>query len=292
MSLKEYVVTAKSMDDLESLYNDLETAGGTATIPDRAVPVYRRRPISQCTHYMLTDEEAVKLNNDSRILNVEPMELILGSIKLNSYKQTGTFSKTTYLTGMNASWKNWALLRCLEGVQRSNWGDNGTATQTATIDVGPTGKNVDVIIIDGMCGVPDHPEFAVNADGTGGTRYVQYNWYQLNSIVSSIDDDAATLLTGNYSYSAAADVGNANHGAHTAGTALYRYKETGEHRKTTSDYEGYDYTKWDKFDVIGNKYNRLVIYRGDLFHASLDYFGNNPTNCRLFQTFFFNTLHY
>jgi hypothetical protein len=219
MSLKEYVVTAKSMDDLESLYNDLETAGGTATIPDRAVPVYRRRPISQCTHYMLTDEEAVKLNNDSRILNVEPMELILGSIKLNSYKQTGTFSKTTYLTGMNASWKNWALLRCLEGVQRSNWGDNGTATQTATIDVGPTGKNVDVIIIDGMCGVPDHPEFAVNADGTGGTRYVQYNWYQLNSIVSSIDDDAATLLTGNYSYSAAADVGNANHGAHTAGTA-------------------------------------------------------------------------
>jgi hypothetical protein len=79
---------------------------------------------------------------------------------------------------------------------------------------------------------------------------------------------------------------------HTAGTALYRHKETGEHRKTTTDYEGYDYTKWDKFDVIGNKYNRLIIYRGDLFHASLDYFGNNPNNCRLFQTFFFNTAHY
>ena len=55
MSLKEYVVTAKSMDDLESLYNDLETVGGTDTIPDREVSVYRRRPISQSTHYMLTD---------------------------------------------------------------------------------------------------------------------------------------------------------------------------------------------------------------------------------------------
>lgn len=219
MSLKEYVVTAKSMDELESLYNDLETAGGTDAVPDRVVPVYRRRPISQSTHYMLTDEEAITLRNDPRILNVEPMELIRGSVKLHSYKQTGTFSKTTYTTSMDASWKNWALLRCLEGSQRSNWGDDGTTTQNATIDVGPTGKNVDVIIMDGICGVPDHPEFAVNADGTGGSRYVQYDWYQLNSIVSSIDDDASTLLSGSYSYAASASITDANHGAHTAGTA-------------------------------------------------------------------------
>lgn len=79
---------------------------------------------------------------------------------------------------------------------------------------------------------------------------------------------------------------------HTAGTALYRHKATGEHQKVTDDHEGYDYTKWDQFDTIGNKYNRLVIYRGDLFHASLDYFGDNLQNGRLFQTFFFNTAHY
>jgi hypothetical protein len=79
---------------------------------------------------------------------------------------------------------------------------------------------------------------------------------------------------------------------HTSGTALYRYKATGEHRKITKDYEGYDYTKYDKFDIIGNKYNRLILYRGDLFHASLDYFGDNDQNCRLFQTFFFNTEKY
>jgi len=77
---------------------------------------------------------------------------------------------------------------------------------------------------------------------------------------------------------------------HTGGTGLFRHKRTGNHYRTeNSDYESYDYTKWDLFDVIGNKYNRLVVYRGDLFHASLDYFGDNKDNGRLFQTFFFNT---
>jgi len=79
---------------------------------------------------------------------------------------------------------------------------------------------------------------------------------------------------------------------HTGGTGLFRHKATGEHERVTQDYEGYDYTKWDLFDIIGNKYNRLVIYRGNMFHASLDYFGDSLQNGRLFQTFFFNTVHY
>jgi hypothetical protein len=79
---------------------------------------------------------------------------------------------------------------------------------------------------------------------------------------------------------------------HTSGTALYRHKETGQYSRINDDYDGYDYTKWDKFDVVGNRFNRLVIYRGDLFHASLDYFGDNAQNGRLFQTFFFNTERY
>lgn len=79
---------------------------------------------------------------------------------------------------------------------------------------------------------------------------------------------------------------------HTAGTAFYKHKESGQHSRTKENHEGYDYTKWEKFDVIGNKFNRLIIYRGDLFHASLDYFGNNKETGRLFQTFFFNTERY
>jgi hypothetical protein len=76
---------------------------------------------------------------------------------------------------------------------------------------------------------------------------------------------------------------------HTAGTGIFRHKETGEYRSASNEHESYDYTKWDKIDVVGNKYNRLVIYRGDLFHASLDYFGKDLYDGRLFQTFFFNT---
>jgi hypothetical protein len=75
----------------------------------------------------------------------------------------------------------------------------------------------------------------------------------------------------------------------SSGTAMYRHKESGEWRAPENLHEGYDYTKWDKVDSIGNKYNRLILYRGDLFHASLDYFGKNLYDGRLFQTFFFDT---
>jgi hypothetical protein len=78
----------------------------------------------------------------------------------------------------------------------------------------------------------------------------------------------------------------------SAGTALYRYKETGEYCRTDNSsphLDGYDYTKWDLVDYVANKYNRIVMYRGNLYHASVDYFGNNMSNGRLFQTFFFNT---
>lgn len=92
---------------------------------------------------------------------------------------------------------------------------------------------------------------------------------------------------------------------HTGGTGLFRHKETGlysfpldnngnragsDHpllQKMTMDYQ--DYTKWDLVDVVGNVYNRLVLYRGDIFHASLDYFGHDLNSGRLFQTFFFST---
>jgi hypothetical protein len=43
--------------------------------------------------------------------------------------------------------------------------------------------------------------------------------------------------------------------------------------------------------VIGNVYNRLVLYRGDLFHRSIvSGFGNSIHNGRLTQVFFFDEL--
>lgn len=78
----------------------------------------------------------------------------------------------------------------------------------------------------------------------------------------------------------------------SSGTALYRYRENKEYERSDNNapfLDGYDYTKWEKTDYISNKYNRIVMYRGNMYHASLDYFGDNYNNGRLFQTFFFNT---
>jgi hypothetical protein len=87
----------------------------------------------------------------------------------------------------------------------------------------------------------------------------------------------------------------------SAGTAIYKHKETGlmswkyvehtdeENRTAAPLLETQDFTKWDLVDRFANVYNRLVLYRGEYFHTSLDYFGTNKENGRLFQTFFFDT---
>lgn len=88
----------------------------------------------------------------------------------------------------------------------------------------------------------------------------------------------------------------------SGGTALYKHIETGmtatpELPNGETNYElldiihddGMDYTKWEMTDRVANVFNRLVLYRGDYFHASLDYFGKDINDGRLFQTFFFNT---
>lgn len=77
----------------------------------------------------------------------------------------------------------------------------------------------------------------------------------------------------------------------SGGTALYRHKKTGQRFPISddSDKDSYDYTQWEMVDRIGNIFNRLVLYPGNLYHASVDYFGQNMENGRLFQTFFFDT---
>ena len=46
---------------------------------------------------------------------------------------------------------------------------------------------------------------------------------------------------------------------------------------------------WTQIDSMGNKFNRLVLYRGGLQHRSiLPGFGTDKYTGRLFQTFFFN----
>ena len=76
----------------------------------------------------------------------------------------------------------------------------------------------------------------------------------------------------------------------SGGTGIYQYKKTGATvASQLSQYEAQDMTKWELCDIIANRYNRLVLYRSEMFHTSLDYFGSDLKTGRLFQLFFITT---
>ena len=87
-----------------------------------------------------------------------------------------------------------------------------------------------------------------------------------------------------------------------SGTALFTHKATGLNKtpyKQNGDVDfellneiykdSQDMSKWNLNVQVSNVYNRLVMYRGYYFHTSLEYFGNDLNDGRLFQTFFFST---
>ena len=326
--MREYIVTCKSYEDLEELYNDMETPGGSLYIPDRAVELVHRRTISRNTHYMLTEEEAEQIGNDPRVI---ACELTMKDLPIEvdfAWTQTADFNKTDSSFDGGDD-KNWGLYRILQGQSASlpdpqtfnitvttpgfaytlsgtdrsgsvsgdnatvtltvgdtinfnlssvsvshpffirdsngganvsnpaatNQGSTGTATVSwtpntagsyvyqcgnhpgmiGTITVNATsgsnnwgsdavaeltnstivcpgsGKNVDVVIVDSHIN-PDHPEFAVNPDGTGGSRVNQFNWFQYSTALGE-----TTPAT--YTYSTSGASPNSNHGTHVAATA-------------------------------------------------------------------------
>ena len=83
------------------------------------------------------------------------------------------------------------------------------------------------------------------------------------------------------------------------GTTLYAHKQT---RARTYFEEGWDAawkdipgechldgTPWEPVDVLGNVYNRLVIFDASAIHSASQYFGTVKENARLWQMFFFDT---
>jgi len=83
------------------------------------------------------------------------------------------------------------------------------------------------------------------------------------------------------------------------GTTLYAHKQT---RARTYHDPGWDAawkdipgdchldgTPFEPVDVLGNVYNRLVIFDASAIHAASEYFGTVKENARLWQMFFFDT---
>ena len=83
----------------------------------------------------------------------------------------------------------------------------------------------------------------------------------------------------------------------SSGTGIFRFKDGTRTEEEASqkgvlellDENSQDYTKWELVDRVGNVFNRLVLFNAKQYHASLDYFGTNKENARLFQVFFFAT---
>jgi len=210
--MNEYIVTCRSYEDLEDLYDDMETPGGSLYIPDRAVELVHRRAISRNTHYMLTEEEAVEIRNDERVIACERLASERGLIPDYLWTQTADFNKTTGTFAGDD--KNWGLYRTTEVATVSNWGSDNTAEITnRTIACSGSGKNVDVVIVDSHVN-PNHPEFAVNSDGTGGSRVIQFNWFSYSTTLGY-----TTGASYPYSTQGGGSPYNSNHGTHVAGTA-------------------------------------------------------------------------
>lgn len=86
----------------------------------------------------------------------------------------------------------------------------------------------------------------------------------------------------------------------SCGTTLYAHKTT---RARTYYEEGWDVawkdvpgdchldgSSFEPVDVLGNVYNRLVIFDASAIHSASQYFGTVKENARLWQMFFFDTL--
>ena len=205
--MEEHIVTLNKHEDLSDFYTEMESSGGSGSIPTRAVSCLNRRPKSRNTNYNLTTSEASTLKGDSRVRDIISKSQLDTITNKPVYTQTSTDWNKSATAG--ATNKNWGLYRSIRGSQVSGWGVGGTVAESATINTTSSGKNVDVIIMDGLIGTT-HPEFQMYPDGSGGTRVNQFNWLQYKDEIEGGGDGTYTYSSGNSA--------NDNHGMHVAGT--------------------------------------------------------------------------
>ena len=176
----EFIITVNDPMVWDELWEELTIDGlGNNFIPSRDIKVLNDRPFNEyCAHFSLTVDEANSIKQDIRVSSIE----LKASLQDDVYKEFlgkryGMYDKSQITTN---DMKNWGLIRAT----------NDTNPFTGTYIRGDyqfslDGTGVDIIVIDS--GIePDHPEFAVNPDGTGGTRVVDFDWSSLG--VSGVYD--------------------------------------------------------------------------------------------------------
>lgn len=173
--MREHIITVKDPKVWDTgLWDELTKDGlGDNFIPTREVEVVNERPFNEwCAHFNLTDEEAAQIRQDPRIDTVELKADLQEDVEKGfTGTRTANYNKSNSTT---ATMKNWGLLRCINAANPFSSSTSVDGDYTYNLD----GTGVDIVVIDS--GVEaGHPEFAVNADGTGGSRVVDFNWASL-----------------------------------------------------------------------------------------------------------------
>jgi hypothetical protein len=163
----------------EEIHQELMSARGNDVIPERAVEPHNLLEGSEYNGiFYLTQEEADLLMSDIRVRAVHRDPLEIGVRKSALGTRAGVYWRDGSVTIANTH-KNWGLIR--SNFQYNNYSNLNTTSSQFTYNLDGTG--VDIIVMDS--GVePGHPEFAVNADGTGGSRVIDHDWTQYGYITS------------------------------------------------------------------------------------------------------------
>ena len=214
MEEKVYIVTLYKHEDLEQFYNEMGD-----------YHLVMKRPMSRNTHYKMTEEQAEVLRQDPRVWDVQlppeerGMKMFRDVINYTPYNINDNFWKNIFTGTINTNDRQWGHVHCAgDTAQRgkSTFGRDGTNLLTEIVDVFNDGKHVDVVICDDPVSSDCSEWFSPT---TGLSRFVEYDWYSnLNSLVSTIDDDGQTLPTGAYPNYVSNAVNTESHGVHVAGT--------------------------------------------------------------------------
>ena len=175
-----YYVVVDHPDYKQDVHSELTATTGEFPVPDRAVNCADAMPWSEYNGiFNLTQEEAAMLMSDLRVRDVHLLPEENPDVIVRHHGQRyGTYDRSQTLYSANS--KNYSLIRSINPT--NNYGATTVTNKAYSFNLDGTG--VDVVIMD--TGVEQyHPEFAVNADGTGGTRVVDYDWTQ-HGIITSV----------------------------------------------------------------------------------------------------------
>ena len=212
---KVYIVTLKNRDDLEDFYAEMSSKG---------FRLHMKRKISRNTNYYMTQDQANELKKDSRVLDVELADNIIAKptaiYNNTSYNKNGFFWKTgSFPIPTDFQWGH-IHAGSASQIGKGSFGYGGTSRKNASVDVFNNGKHVDVVILDQPMAYDSEEWYSPS---TNTSRFVQYQWFnQLNSIVTSIDDDGFTPPTGNVTYHQNSAL-DKSHGQHVGGTVAGQY---------------------------------------------------------------------